>query len=112
MGSNATSGERPQTNFAEAGEVGGVSRMVERVRSGAKNVSAESAIGVFEHARSPMAGGRARDLNPGVAKGVPGLGCFHAGKSKVVDEIVYADGHDGDGCALILALLLAHDFAQ
>src|SRR5208282_3174868 len=80
-------GREAATDFAEAGEVGGVSGVVDGVFAAAQHVAAVAAVRILEDARSPMARGDMGDVERAVAVGVPPLQFDYFLEAEIVDQV-------------------------
>jgi len=89
-------GREALANLAEAGEVGGVSGMVKGILSGAENVAAVAAVGIFQNARAPVAGGDVRDFQIALLVAGPPVELDQARVAEVGDQVVNVLGRDHD----------------
>ena len=92
MGSSASSGDEPASDLAKAGEISGVSGVVNGVLAAAQHVAAVAAVRILEDARSPMPRGHVRDVERAVAIGVPPLQFDNFFEAQIGDQVEQDDG--------------------
>lgn len=105
-------GREAAANLGEAVEVCGVAGVIDGVVVGSDDVASEAAVGVVEHARSPVATGSHGNAEAGDVEALPPLHGVAAAETKVGDEIFNAVGNDDLGSAAVEAACGADDAAQ
>ena len=93
-------------DFAEAGEIGGVSGVIDGVLAGADDVASVTAVRVFEDAGSPVARGDVGDFESAFVVAVPPLEFDDLLEAEVGDEVedVVRDDERGRGAGLAAGL--------
>jgi len=104
IGSNASSGDSRCPISRKPEKIRGIAGVIHGVFAGAKNVPAVAAMGIFDNARSPVAGWHMRDVESAMAIGVPPLQFHDVFKTKIGNQVKHMMGNDQRGrCSTLLA---------
>ena len=87
-------GREAASDFAEAGEVGGVAGVIDGMLAGLQNKAAVAAMRIFQNARSPVARGYVRDGKIAVARSLPPVEFDDFGKAEIGNQIGNVSGND------------------
>ena len=111
-GQQSEFGSEAASDFAEAGKVGSIACVIDRVFARLQDEASVAAMRIFQDPRAPVTRRNVRDRQISVARGLPPIELDDLGKAKVGDQVGDMSGNDDRRRDASLAQVILHNRAQ